>query len=104
MLTGKCKEDFEYWLLKVRNEKIQDGSIEYDLYYVFKYIVPESCRKELIIEFFDSVNIYVNAIRYSGNFKPIANYELQEVCSTRQEALYSAINEANKIYNHLNKD
>lgn len=52
-LTGQCKEDFESWLLKVRNEKIQDGSIEYDLYYIFMYMMPDNCKNPLIIEFFE---------------------------------------------------
>jgi len=101
-LTGKCKEDFEYWLLKTRNEEITDGNIKYDLY----YILPESCQNLLIIEWFDSVCILIeiqliaNKV-FSFDIHTKSIFECQNVYKTRTEATSAAIEKTNELYNNL---
>lgn len=105
-LSGKAKEAFEDWLFTTRNEEIIDGEIKYDLYYMFIYMLPEPCKNVLIIEFFDSVGVYIEIIKepndwalnvHRGNYKrvthSVAGY------NTRQQATNSAIEKAVKIHN-----
>jgi hypothetical protein len=100
MLTGKCKRPFLKWL------KIRVNSIlhEIDNIEFWFNLQDESFKITLIIEWFDSVGIYVNAeldylhlvwfptINNNWNFE---EYEFE----TRQEAIKEAIKEANEIYN-----
>ena len=106
-LTGKCKEDFENWLFTVRNEEIIDGEIKYDLYYMFMYMLPENCKKQLIIEWLDSVEIYI-CIEPQKEFKNVyfdvsIDFDLHSVWSTRKEATNRAIEKANDIYNETHQ-
>lgn len=59
ILTGEAKEAFEKWLLTHGNEVIKNGTVEYDLYYMCKYMIPENMVCAKIIEWLDSVSIYV---------------------------------------------
>lgn len=109
MLTGKAKEDFEYWLLTEGNEMIKNGSIEYDLYYMCKYMIPENMVCAKVIEWLDSVSIYIEigAICVDGHAQ--YDYNIQEnntlngmnghTFPDRQSATKAAIKQANKIYN-----
>lgn len=109
-ITGNAEVDFYYWLLKEGNEIIKNGSIEYDLYYMFKYMIPENMVCTKIIEWLDSVGIYieVGAICIDGHAQ--YDYNIQEnntlngmdchTFSTRHEATQQAINKAIEIYNN----
>lgn len=109
-ITGKAKVDFEHWLLREGNEIIKDGSIEYDLYYMCKYMIPENMVCAKIIEWLDSVGIYieVGAICIDGHAQ--YDYNIQEnntlngmnghTFATRHEATQQAINKAIEIYNN----
>lgn len=112
-LTGKAKEDFEYWLLKERNEKIKHGKIEYDLYYLYQYILPEDLKYQLIIEWLDSVKIYIQSWNATEQGSPVVQYDcdikygnnldsIDGFYLTRQEATTEAIKKANEIYNSIN--
>jgi hypothetical protein len=106
ILTDKCKEEFELWLLKQRNEIIKDGDIEYDFYYLYKYILPNDLKYALIIEFFDSVGIYITTERnffFDDWACKITGHYKEKYFRTRSEATQSAITKANEIFNNLNK-
>lgn len=95
MLTGRCKQDFETWALK-----------KYGNYYIIG-------NDTLVIEWLDSINIYVsieaafdNMCKYVRGFYvnviTDAVYEIWfdgDVFETRQEATKSAIEKANELYN-----
>jgi hypothetical protein len=98
ILTNKCKEEFEKWL-------------NYDL---FNYTnrLDKTMQQSKIIEFFDSVGIYIQID--CGNLRHSENKEIcfqggvlknpfGEVFNTRTEATQSAITKANEIFNNLNK-
>lgn len=122
ILTGKAKEDFEKWLLTDGNEIIKNGTIEYDLYYMCKYMIPQNMVNSKIIDWFDSVGIYINVSpnyldhdrKYSeGDFKSVINFKngtstksvdypfeyVLKPC-TRHQATEQAIIKANEIYNN----
>ena len=105
ILTDKAKEDFLFWLLTAGNEEIQDGSIEYDLYYLFKYMLPEKVKNNLIIEWLDSVEIYLNIsfVEPYGYFMYFIHRNGWTVNETalkdRITAIEKAIEKANEIYN-----
>lgn len=90
ILTGLAKKDFTRWL-----------DNEYDMHY---YNISVDCMiNALIIEWFDSVGIYVNAISFNDNWKFIVDFVYQDrKYRTRQEALIFAITKANEIYNTSN--
>lgn len=109
LLNGKAKELFEKWLLKERNEKIIDGKIEYDLFYIFKYLLPEICQNALIIEFLDSVGIYVEINYGQISQSWIYNIKLYSInnCTesffaSRQQATVEAIKKAVELINESN--
>ena len=100
MLTGKSKRTFLKWLkIRVNSTLHEIDNIEF-----WFNLQDESFKITLIIEWFDSVGIYVNAeldylhivwfptINNNWNFE---EYEFE----TRQEAIKEAIKEANEIYN-----
>lgn len=82
-LTGKAKEDFSY---------------KYNMSNFNEY--SEVLQNALIIEFFDSVGIYIS-IEHNQNVGFM--YILDECCEngflTRKEAAEKAIEQANLIYN-----
>ena len=102
ILTGKAKKDFNKWLNS--DEDILQGL---DLFQL-----NNTCIYALIIEWFDSVGIYINP-RYNEvseefmpqiRFKPIRNNDdPKPFYKTRQEATEKAIEKANEIYNNQNK-
>lgn len=107
LLTGKALADFNMWLLKQGNETIVNGSIEYDLYYMCKYMIPESMVCAKVIEWLDIVGIYV-FIEPSipiGWEKPdcfifrVNSETNRNKFKDRSEATKQAIIHANKIYN-----
>ena len=94
ILTDKAKEDFKEWVFE--NYYFQDLNVLYPLHLI----------DTLIIEFFDSVGIYIE-IHYSrilgDKFLCIvnteANYNLTSYQDSRQEATIQASKKANEIYN-----
>lgn len=104
LLTGKALDDFNMWLLKEGNETIVNGTIEYDLYYMCKYMIPESMVCAKVIEWLDSVGIYISVDATFGEFSSYVNLKDERSVEythaiTRKEATKQAIIHANKIYN-----
>lgn len=94
ILTGKAKKDFltnMSILTEIKDKK--------DLEEYFSKI-SDLIKNAYYVDFFDSVEIHVNAVRYSGEFwKGIAEHERTEIHLSRQEATTEAIKKANEIYN-----
>jgi len=94
-LTSKTKEAFEKWLEQ------QDIAP----YKTMFWDIPEIIQSSYIIEFFDSVGIYIciepfKEIARKVYFDVSLDFELYGVWSTRQEATDKAIEKANEIYNN----
>ena len=92
ILNGKAKEDFKEWIFE--NYYFQDLNVLYPLYLV----------DTLIIEWFDSVGIYIG-VYPNNNMSSYLSFEMsinddwigEE--ENRQEATIQAIIKANDIYN-----
>jgi len=96
ILTGKCLEDFRKYISFLHGLDLNDWEVQKQIF-----------LNALIIEFFDSVGIYISPTHihlYSGlvfnsmvrcgkRNNEIGNYD------TRPEATNKAIEKANKIYN-----
>ena len=110
VLTGKAKEDFETWLYS--NDVLIKEGIYDDTYLtdVFEEL-PLNLRYASIIEWFDSVGIYIS-INYVDFYDELRNNTGFETyvtnkglsvkfrsVSSRQEATLQAIKKANEIYN-----
>ena len=110
ILTGETKEDFERWLHS-NDVLIKEGI--YDATYltdVFEEL-PLNLRYALIIEWFDSVGIYIsiNYVDFYDELRNDTGFETYVTnkglsvkfrsVSSRQEALTEAIKKANEIYN-----
>jgi len=112
ILTGKCREGFEDWYNSNIGKKINVGHLSL-------YTLSENMVYSVIIEYFDSIGVYVNILPYLGAgqvvFYPSFIYkdknhidnernvlfddgELYYSCS-RQEATEKAIEKANEILN-----
>ena len=102
ILTGKAKEDF-YKYINIEDYKLFD--------YVRKKYANEIVLNALIIEWFDSVGIYIS-INYVDFYDELRNNTGFETyvtnkglsvkfrsVSSRQEAIKQAIKKANEIYN-----
>lgn len=94
ILTGKALEHYKIWFDKYYND--------YWTYYQSKLTILNA----LIIEWFDSVGIYINIENlyyqswWSYKVKIIPNiFEEKVMVKTRQEATEQAIKKANEIYN-----
>ena len=100
ILTGKAKEDFlEYY---------NNHSIKYLLSWTDFDDLPLVVKNALIIEWFDSVGIYINIENlyyqswwYYKVKKCPDTYKQVIMQNTRQEATEEAIKKANEIYNNL---
>jgi len=103
MLQGKAKEEFEKWLKK--------QPFVYFNKYTKSIIIHNRDWSELnqcfinslIIDWFDSVGIYVNALRYGLKWKPLCENVIELTFSTRKSALNFAITKAVEIFNKLNE-
>lgn len=92
-LTGQSKEDFINFMCKTYP----------DIRWHDYEKMTDSMINALIIEWFDSVGVYVNAISFNDNWKFIVDFVYQDrKYRTRQEALIFAITQANEIYNTSN--
>ena len=100
-ITGKTKEAFEKWL------EDTDNLCGLDLFQL-----PDTCIDTLIIEFFDSVGIYIwtmPSLRVETKwtfrvFKTLLEDYVNQhayIYNTRQEATGKAIEKANEIYNEM---
>jgi len=121
-LTGKALADYQTFIYNnYPNNLISEncgygyGMFERDLEQLL-WIIPETCQNALIIEFFDSVGIYIfsdnltNCSKYGvylwnayvkrnyKNKKKVAKWE-----DSRTEATNKAIIKANELYNSENK-
>lgn len=90
ILNGKCKEMFLEW---------------YNEPETYFYRLNKTCQNALIIEFFDSVGIYIDIrIEFNDSFvlKTFDSYAEDDYVGTysnRQEATIQAIKKANDLYN-----
>ena len=94
IITNKAKEEFlkEYYKESFKN----NWNLE-ELEYIFN-ILPQTCQNALIIEWFDSIGIYIN-ISVTYGFNWYINELGGEDYNNRQEATKQAIIKANEIYN-----
>ena len=93
ILNGKAKEDF-YKYLNIKDYKLFD--------YVRKKYANEIVSNALIIEWFDSVGIYITSDYFelnNGFYSEILDSNFEIIKPTRQEALTEAIKKTNEIYN-----
>jgi hypothetical protein len=96
-LTGKCLEDFEIWF---RKEKATPTL----RYWMIKVIEDETIENSLIIDFFDSIYIYIiiDRKKYSNKwFHNIDGYGVKEFFSSRKNAKNAAIKKLNEEYNQI---
>jgi len=94
-LTEKAKDDFTNWLYK-----------EYDIHYYNQECALNTCLNALIIDYFDSVNIYINIKSKFGQRKQcerfsfmVKEYNSGFIFNSRGEATEEAIKKANYFYN-----
>ena len=121
ILTGKAKEDFENYVL---NKKLgHDSEVLISVYnqeslFINYNNVKKTLLTALIIQWFDSVGIYINTtyeeyediqvknlpvkIKTWSVWIKWINELLLEGFNSRQEALTEAIKKANEIYNNKN--
>lgn len=119
ILTGKAKEDFIKWCKTQNSLKIglqmpnTIGGVVLDLSSNIE-LMPENFKNTLIIEWFDSVGIYIELKRFCHGLKfRFWNYvisnpngahlnnflEVEIENDSRQEVTLQAIKKANEIYN-----
>ena len=105
ILTGKAKEDFENYVL---NENLRhDSEVLISVYnqetlFIDYKDVKKTLLNALIIEWFDSVGIYITSDYFElnkGFYSEILNENFAIVKPTRQEAFTEAIKKANEIHN-----
>ena len=98
ILTGKCKITFLKWLkIRVNSTLHEIDKIEF-----WFNLQDESFKITLIIEWFDSIGIYITSDYFElnkGFYSEILNENFAIVKPTRREALTEAIKKANEIYN-----
>ena len=98
ILTGQAKKDFEKWYISTESVDIYKGDCNDQVF--------NTIRNALIIEWFDSVGIYVNISNlYHQNswcYK-VKNcpevFEEKIMTKSRKDATIEAIVKANEIYN-----
>jgi len=104
-LTGKCKEDFEKWLV------CGEGRVNFYKYYSDKHgdddpylwftELPTSMQYGVYVDFFDSVDLSISMNQSNKTYW----YDIQETLDdckevkTRPLARTQAIEKANEIYN-----
>lgn len=127
ILTGKAKEDFEKWTQNTHDD-CGNGQTGKRLFYIesiddYKFIktehyihnIGDSMLHALIIEWFDSVGIYITIEGvfdrmlgyhrgyevhiYQDGKQPISLFDNEDVFNIRQEAAKQAIIKANQVYN-----
>lgn len=97
ILNGKAEEDFKKWFIETKDL--------YDSYENELRLMSDTGLNALIIEFFDSVGVYIDVrIEFNDSFvlKTFDSYAEDDYVgnfSNRQEATKQAIKKANDIYN-----
>ncbi|MDM1073673.1 hypothetical protein HX001_14380 [Empedobacter brevis] len=99
ILTAKAEEDYFDWLDNQGVNGIDISNWEFEKF----NLLSKVSQNALIIEWFDSVGIYVNVVRLNSiwnysfwfNHNRYQGYDFK----TRQEATEQAIIKANEIYN-----
>ena len=112
ILNGKAKEEFEKWYW---NEWFDDKERNYyeekEIAVKALYTTDTVFLNALIIEFFDSVDIYIYLETATYVLKPNFRYKIITDDDTiigfkensRQEATIQAIKKANDLYNNTDK-
>lgn len=102
MLTGKCKEDFEKWLI---NQYIESYKIE-----EWFYSQSENMKYGVYVDFFDSVGIQIVINWENGDgfefWVPEYGWNTnhEDFIPTREKARELSIEKANDIYNNKNNN
>lgn len=95
ILTGKANKDYEVWLYENHTNywRLAWGKL------------PESAQMAMIIEWLDSVGIYISLYHHPISLGVSYNINIHErriygkVSGNRQEATKQAIIKANELYN-----
>ena len=98
MITGKAKEEFFNWLDNQGVNGIDISNWEFEKFHLLSNVSQNS----LIIEWFDSVGIYITSDYFElnkGFYSEVLNSDFEIIKPTRQETLTEAIKKANEIYN-----
>ena len=102
ILNGKANEDFFNWLDNQGVNGIDISNWEFEKFHLLSNVSQNS----LIIEWFDSVGIYVNSSGLTLSKTFISDVSVNNNCEynydgfrTRQEAIEQAIKKAKEIYN-----
>ena len=100
ILTGKCKEEFEKWLLSAYKEGEEKNKAKALSLFVRS---PNSMKYGVYVDFFDSVGIYIIISRDSGWYDVDIAGEWTSTTTqdNRTEARTLAIEKANEIYNKI---
>ena len=102
ILTNKSKEDFFNWLDNQGVNGIDVSNWEFEKFQLLSNV----SQNALIIDWFDSVGIYVNSSGLTLSKTFISDVSVNDNCEynydgfrTRKEATEQAIKKANEIYN-----
>ena len=102
ILTNKSKEDFFNWLDNQGVNGIDISNWEFEKFQLLSNV----SQNALIIDWFDSVGIYVNSSGLTLSKTFISDVSVNDNCEynydgfrTRKEATEQAIKKANEIYN-----
>lgn len=110
LLTGKCKNEFEKWLIKQSygNKLLGDVSVLIGTHSTEFKKFPFAMQYGVLVDFFDANNIYVDVrhnevarmFMYRISTKPMSDdiFSLA-LYNTRAEARTEAIKKANEIFN-----
>jgi len=100
MLTNKTKIDFEKWLKTQDDFRLNNHTKQIIFKGCFTFSdLPNFIKETMYLIWFDSIGIYINALSYGNHWKPVCNNSLDIKLSNRTEAIRSAIEQANRLYN-----
>ena len=101
-LTGKCKEDFEKWLLYCGVYGEYEYHLDEDLVSHFENL-KTSMKYGVYVDFFDSVDIRISMNQHNKDFwvDIQKTFFESDMLLTRVEARIVAIEKANEIYNKI---
>lgn len=116
MLNGKAKEDFEQYVLskylEIRFRELVKCKISDGIPFVDYYDICELHLNALIIEWFDSVGVYIsiNYVNFVNELTSTKGFEAMitnkhlttrfRETKTRKKATEQALEKANEIYNN----